>query len=353
MIRLTRANVVLEYSAFETLRRALLAAAPRGGLDQPLAVWAQPCDSALPLALMDKPLATILTTPFEDLYNARGIGPKKINCLLELLRRAADQSPPCDAPPPSEVADHPSSTAAEPNHADAAITAAMWDEWRLAVLRHGYGPFNLGRFARSLHDLPSVVWDAPLENYARLSLDEVRRLHAFGDKRINALLEIFATLHALLEPGGTPNHLAVVVVPALASLLDQWVAQCARSPRMPDDEDTRVNFLQPIIGQLDIDGGRELSLMAHVYLGLDLPPQEDGPAAQPLVARPGSYHRRKMRAIVRARWPEGEQHVRPLMVRCQLEDHVSAEVPLLVRAGQLFFPATTSTQVFVPYPVSA
>lgn len=91
-MKMNRSSVVVEYrlvSGFEEVRRKLLTEEFADRLDRPLAFWALPTDRSSPIALMGKTLRELFSMPFEQLFATPGIGQKKINCLIELLRRAA------------------------------------------------------------------------------------------------------------------------------------------------------------------------------------------------------------------------------------------------------------------------
>src|SRR5580692_13140386 len=102
MIRLARTRLVIEYAAFESLRRSLLEQMQPQSLEKPLAFWARTGDRTLPLALMNRTIRELLATPFEDLSATRGVGAKKIGGLLQLLGRVVEPTSP-PAPQPVEV----------------------------------------------------------------------------------------------------------------------------------------------------------------------------------------------------------------------------------------------------------
>src|ERR1700683_5066548 len=90
MIRLARTRLVIEYAAFEALRRSLLEQSQPQSLEKPLAFWARSGDRTLPLALMNLTIRELLDTPFEELSATRGVGAKKIGGLLQLLGRVVE-----------------------------------------------------------------------------------------------------------------------------------------------------------------------------------------------------------------------------------------------------------------------
>ena len=347
MIRMTYTTGVLESSAFAALREAILAEVPPRLLDQPLAAWALPTDRALPRAHLGRPLRKLLATSFESLCSVRGMGPKKVACLLELLRRVAPT--PADAPATRHASSSQQSDAAQlgsslpARTSPGGVTAHMWDAWRLTVLRQGLGRHNVGQFARSLLDLPCRVWDEPLESFASLTLGEVNALHAFGEKRIHALLEIFSSLHDTLGQLDAPQHLSVAVVPPLAARLSAWVAATAPVAEQTTAEDVCEHFAVPLVGQLAIDAGGVLAATAGAHLNLignHRAEQSDDEPSPGL----GTYYRRKIAAIVRARWPAGTQEVAALIQRWEQSGNPTAGLDLFQRAVDVFFPSVARSE---------
>lgn len=173
MIRLARTRLVIEYAAFESLRRTLLEQLQPQALEKPLAYWARTGDRTLPLALMNLTIRELLGTPFEDLSATRGVGAKKIGGLLQLLGRVAeptslpstqqtdvrllDVAPPATAPRELESSLVP-----------ADFEESLWKTWRETVERLGLANETLGRFATSLVELPRTLWTVRLGNYLPL-----------------------------------------------------------------------------------------------------------------------------------------------------------------------------------------
>jgi len=107
--------------------------------------------------------------------------------------------------------------------ADAAnVSEALWSQWRGTLQRHGLGHEMLGRFAASLQDLPRALWRAPLGVYAGLSLAEIRSLKAHGEKRVGAVLAIFANLHGILSRAEACPHLTAKIVPSFVTRIESW-----------------------------------------------------------------------------------------------------------------------------------
>jgi len=90
MKRRTSSSAVIDcrlVASFIRVREKLLRPQFADRLDRPVAYWALPNDRRLPLALIDRGVRELLTTPFESLYDTPGVGPKKLASLVGLLER--------------------------------------------------------------------------------------------------------------------------------------------------------------------------------------------------------------------------------------------------------------------------
>jgi hypothetical protein len=342
MIQLAPASYIMEHSAFERVRRKLMSDPTDRRLEDVLAHWVRPTDRSLPLAFLGRTLNELLVTPFQQLQETRGVGPKKIACLIELLERAAGLE--ASAIETSGSADrstnqdfkNPSAEVTE-----SSTTEAIWDQWRAAVMAHGLGSVTLGRLANSLHDLPRPMWHTPLANYVNLTLEETNRLHTHGERRLSAILQIFHDLYELLGAQQSAGHLCVTVESKLVRQLGSWTKHWLDSVQSPDPDEVRRGFVTPIVEQLQIDAGDSLAEMAITCIGKTHP----GPRilnmsqGRPSFS-PNAYYLDKMRAIVTARWAEGAERVDELAGQLEARNERSKGLVLLrVSLGVFFGPA--------------
>jgi hypothetical protein len=357
MIRLARTRLVIEYAAFEALRRSLVEQLQPESLEKPLAFWARSGDRTLPLALMNRTINELLKTPFEDLSATRGVGAKKIGGLLQLLGRAVE---PTAAPPALQPTEVSVALNNAPLTANSTLTEAasisilpapnadfeesLWTSWRETVERLGLANETLGRFAPSLLDLPRTLWGVRLGNYLPLRLTEVRALRAHGEKRMKAVLEIFAAIHRSLANVEPSAHLSVCVWPRRVLNLDHWSRGTAQTSGFPSFEEVQHQFVEPLVEQLRVDAGAELADWTMAQLELRSGPSaiEDRDADPIAASQPSGFYRRKLAAIINVRWPEGESHIRAVQARLTDFQATTPAARLFQTAAGMFFPGITT-----------
>jgi hypothetical protein len=249
---------------FERLRDLLLTDRYEARLKNPLQFWALPADRRLPRALMHRPLGDLLRTSFASLAATPGIGFKKMQSLLTLLDRAlnsdAMEQERLDAATDASTAPINSTgwtggasagqgLAGDPSN----ISEVTWAQWRGAVLQHRLGDQPLGRFAQDLHELPRVIWSAPLSVYAAATLEEIRRMKTHGEKRVRAIVSIFGQLHARLTQHGLAGLKGLT--PQRIDDVDAYVMSALRSGQPLSLSDLRTKFVLPLVEQIRLDAG--------------------------------------------------------------------------------------------------
>jgi hypothetical protein len=178
------------------------------------------------MALVDRTLRYVVETPFKQLSQTPGIGPKKLNSLIMLLSRAANSS----TKNGTSSLSHTNGRDGNGRHADAthddpsAISEDLWSRWRSNLRTRGLEKQMLGRFAPSLRQIPRLMWRKRLDEYLSLSLAEIRDLRGHGEKRVTALVEIVGGLHKITEPLASQPHVVVRVEPRLVAQLEDWFA---------------------------------------------------------------------------------------------------------------------------------
>src|SRR5262245_52129016 len=186
--------------SYERLRKALVERPDDGRLDKALSYWVLPTDRRLPIAFLDRTLRDLLEQPFEELMATPGVGHKKILGFFDLLKRASKAATP-DAPFGLASQDSAKRQKIVPTGGfDATIVSeSLWAQWCETVQRYGLGHEKLGRLAPTLQSLPTVIWHSRLEEYSDRSLADIRSLKTHGEKRLNAILEVFCTVHEALS----------------------------------------------------------------------------------------------------------------------------------------------------------
>jgi hypothetical protein len=343
----TSAAVVVDFqlvSEFNAVRERLLSLELNGHWEKPLAYWAQATDRHLPMALVDRTLRYVVETPFKQLSQTPGIGPKKLNSLIMLLSRAANSSTkngtsiasPANGRHADTISDDPS-----------AVSEDLWSRWRSNLRSRGLEKEMLGRFAPSLRQTPRLMWRKRLDDYLSLSLAEIRALRGHGEKRVAALVEIVGGLHKITEPLASQPHVVVRIEPRLVAQLEDWFATflsarprtvASRSPiakarqgagngtyegphlQLPDDASVCYELVGRLVEQARIDVGDHAAEILHERL---MRPQS---SVQQTAYQLGLTRGRVYELIsdialaLDLRWPQGRQRL--LELRSHLADAV-------------------------------
>lgn len=344
-MKLNRTHSVIDYklySRFDHLRQKLLADKPRELLDKPLAFWTVPNDRRLPLAFMGRSIYDLLTTPFEELYSTAGVGQKKIAGLVDLLTRVSTLQTPDDMlqPATNHRKAAPIALPGDPDFDPATVSESSFEQWRASVARFGLEKECLGRFASSLQDLPRVVWSTPLETYIPLSLAEIRALKTHGEKRVRVVVEIFGALHRILGSGPPVEYLSTRIRPKFIGPLEAWVLDALQRPLIPDPNEIRRSWIEPIMQQVRIDAGDQIARLTEGRLGLSGKGSSVRDAAKKLrLTRARVYQLlNDVNAILSVRWPEGQPLGELLRTRIQIEAEDRHAYEQFFTGMDLFFP---------------
>ena len=313
-------------------------------LDKPLAFWALKADRRLPFALLGNALGDILNKDFAELAATPGVGVKKIGALLMLLERAsADPVPlPSYAQPtakPKTVkvpAKGEGKIAFDPN----SVSEAVWQVWRKTVKKHQLGYLKLGRLSPTLQAVPTVVWHARLDRYADMSLDEIRKLKTYGDKRVRVVLECFFVVHEMVGHLEPLDHLAITFEPRFARDLSNWLIDATRKTELPNLGEIQKHFAKPISQQLRLDMGDTVGDLVDGRLGFSgdaEPVREQSEELGVTRARIYQLFEDCARAMA-VRWPEGRALVREFENRFESLPRRNKAKDIVVKASELIFP---------------
>lgn len=297
---------------FDELCRQLRQPELQGLLERPLGYWALAGDRRLPYALLERPLRELIRTPFGELARTPGIGKKKMASLVVLLERGFQSNGPVAAPVASQDDSFRPQTF---NYSE--VAEAHWEAWRKSVTRFGLSDFPLGRFAPALTALPSVIWQTPLSTYLNATLGEIREMKAHGDKRLRGIVEVIFHIDATVGGLRSARHLAVVLRPAFAPAMEQWIVESIGGEDSPTEAELRQNVVLPLLNQLQLDGGETVGQLAAGRLGLEGEPESVIVQAERLeVTRARVYQLLEVCAeIMAVRWPEGRRYFELLSQR--------------------------------------
>jgi hypothetical protein len=345
---MTRITTVEDHklaAQYENLREVLRSPEFSGRRDKPLAFWALPQDRRLPMALLGYSLKDLLAHSFEKLSATAGIGRKKLGSLIKLLNRATKDHPPEMTPPADKPAARPKrSPRAKPDPSafnPALVSELLWEQWRRTVGRCGLEQQTLGRLSPSLYKLPTVIWRTPLANYLDLTVNQMRRLKTHGEKRVQAILEVFHGIHELLGHSRQLSHLHAELRPKFTVAIERWINEVLSRSRPPQPAELKRRLIVPILEQVRLDAGPEVFRIAQERLGIKSSHHSVQQQARRLrVTRARVYQLLETCGDVLAvRWPEGEALIGRLDQKLSGFRSAKAQVAQLRRLTAIVYPS--------------
>jgi hypothetical protein len=318
---LINTEVLLMQTEFSELREKLLESQFGDRRKRPILYWSKPDDRRLPMALIDLTVDQLLGKSFEDLCLTRGIGVKKLRMLLELLERAIAGDPQLPEPEASGA------ETMVPNHAaklaealetfnSRAVTEGQWAKWKTTVARHRLNSLPLGRLARNLMEITSVIWNSPLGNYLPYSLEELRQLRTYGEKRVSSILEVFYTIDLSMTAMPEGGHLMLRLEPRVVYEVESAIFDIMSQVAIPQAKVVQQMVITPVLNQLRLDMGD---------FAFDLVRDRVGAGAKAKAIREQSEELGLTRArlyqvleecalAAHVRWPQGRVMLNELMV---------------------------------------
>ena len=321
---------------YERLRRTLLELPNSAPLDKTLGYWVQPADRRLPIVFLDQTLRQLLSLSIEELMSTPGVGEKKILGFFDLLRRAAKSS---HTEPPFGLTSStkPAGTAVNAGVNDcSAVSEAVWSTWCETINRCGYRDEHLGRLAPSLQTLPTVIWRSPLANYADLTLADIRQLKTHGQKRVEAILEIFCTIHEAVSTAVLTESIDIRLAPRFIAPVTQWLIESSSSSTSPSWKEVQHHIVDPLTSQVANDLGPTVANLVTGRLSQDPSAPTVKQQADTLgVTRARIYQLLEdCSKAMEVRWPEGRWLLTAPIDRF---DPQHGGTDLLIRVRDLFF----------------
>ncbi len=333
----------------ESLRKILLGGGYAEHLQKPLAYWALPTDRRLPLAFLGRKLQDLLNTPFGELAATPGIGQKKLDSFVMLLARAANTDP-SEIPTEESLVREITLAGREKNASGngegfdpTMVSEVVWSQWRASVIKHSLGDEPLGRFAPSLRNMTRVIWSTPLSEYVDRTLVDMRNMRTHGEKRIRGILEVFHGVHSMVAEMGTQEHLIIRIVPRLIDQVEQWVGQTLQTSGMPNSEELKEYFVEPLLAQIRIDVNQQIAALAENRLGVAGPITSVRQAARAMgLTRARVYQLlNEINDVMIVRWPMGRHQVYELREKLYAEAAQLRNPPdfrQFLAAVELFYP---------------
>ena len=312
-----------------------------------LVYWTLPGDRRLPLSLLDYSLQRVLDSDFDELAGTPGIGLKKLSSLISLLERAAN-----DGPPTVPIKINPEPLAAptplerfrpldaEGRFDSSLVSEALWQQWRETAVLHELDNERLGRLAPSLLELPTVIWDTPLAAYIPQSLQKIRQLRTYGEKRVRVVLEVFFLVHEMLHQSGRHARLAVRLIPSFVPPLERWFQDVMAHSTLPTVAEMQEFLVLPLIDQLELDVGGEVVQLAKGRLGINGNSVAVRQQSRELgVTRARVYQLlEECDRVMSVRWPEGRRCFNDLRTRLESETPDTDAAEYFNSVYELFFP---------------
>jgi hypothetical protein len=216
----------------------------------------------------------------------------------------------------------------------------VWMKWRETVRRHGVGGEKLGRLTPSLQSLPSVVWNTPLSFYLDQTLGAIRELKTHGEKRVAVVLEVFHTIHDMLDHIDPQGDLAVRLAPRTIVSAEEFMAEARSRPFPPAREEIEQRLVEPLLQQLGIDAGETVATLARGRLGIGSTAESVRNQSKSLgVTRARVYQMlEECHNVMSIRWPDGRRQLDEFAQWLD-ESYASAEAAnLLASLRELLYP---------------
>lgn len=343
--RAVTTDVYRYYGAYERLRQSLLEDTKNHRLNQTLGYWVLPADKRLPVAFLDRQLSDILSHSLDELLETPGVGQKKIGGLITLLKRATRTIPDSGDFGLTDAGERRRKKQGKQNGFDPdTVSEELWSHWRETAKRCGVGKYPIGRLAPTLQSLPTVVWDTPLDRYVDLKLDAIRSLKTHGEKRVNAILQVFCCIHEALSTAMLQDHIEIALVPKFATPIAEWLLERLTEEDAPTAKELHENVATPLVNQIQTDLGKQVAKLAAARVSLNPnAPNVRTQAKRLNVTRARVYQLFEDCAqVAQVRWPEGHRLIASLGSCLALADDVEA-LDQYRSIRDLFFPKDHAT----------
>ena len=173
----------------------------------------------------------------------------------------------------------------------------------------------------------------------------MRAMKTFGEKRIQAILEVFHGIHGLLSGVGSQPHLTVKIVPQSIDRAEQWVGRVLQTPGIPGEDEILEQFVRPLVRQIEIDAWPQIVTLVEHRLGINGPPCSVRQTARNMgLTRARVYQLlNEVNDIAAVRWPLGRHQVYELRQKFAREAAELDSPPNLTQfhaAVELVFPGS-------------
>lgn len=336
---------------------------------QRLSKWVLPSDTHIPTRLVALPLSTILNKTYMSLLQTTGPGESTLRKLVVVIERAIKDIATTQRIP-QHVSQKPESNhenrfasqaspaapcnnkvlaSADPEDRGASLTSLAYQRWVEicnCITRNGLEHYPLGRFPETLAALPLGLWNCRLSDFLTQSHSELIQLRGHGEQRTNLVVNTITRLAELLEKCPTDTHLRVNAAASKVNQVNGWLQGILHSRCVPDADLLYSNIMWPLLQQIEIDLGQQITEMVKRRLGL-----ESGSATLQDIAEQFGLSRERVRQltaratkVMKVRWQEGRHLLNALHNSFRSLSDAAPQIALIKRTYSVFFDAELDCQ---------
>ena len=321
--------------------------------DEPLELWVLPSDRHLPSALIRLTLRELFSKSFSQLSKTRGVGHSKLVKLNSLVERALNHL----EETPEDTSNNESSPQKEASAEGDLVQSLInevapgdlaeqdWTRICKSIKDHSLDHHPLGRFAKSLSDLPKGLWHEPLSTFVSKTLFEVQKLPGYGEQRTSCVIAVLQSLSLYVVNSPTNGHLGQKVLPASVNKISKWINSILSQDEVPDYLSLCQNFVLPLLRQLEVDLGAEVAEMVERRLGADGSRETLQQVAERFDLTRERIRQLTLRApkVMEVRWPEGKHLLDDFYEKFRSSGKATKHVDLIQRTLEMLFDFKTSS----------
>jgi hypothetical protein len=213
--------------------------------------------------LLELPLRDVISGNISKLESMPSVGQRKLETLATILNRIVDSGPTISSLSEAQDDHRSSQHSSSASTFDASqLSEPEWRRWRELVIDQKLLDEPLGRFAKSLRQLPRSTWWTSLGTYCPLTLAQIRSLPAHGPMRVAAILRVF---HDLQEATGVRTlHRDRPI-----ARVESWVLDALANYALIEKDAIEARILQPFFEQVASDLGSAAAKVAWAKLRFD------------------------------------------------------------------------------------
>ena len=343
---------------FKTASRLLESHKHHRMLDWPLSRWLGSDHLYTPARWLDQTLRETLQMPFAAIAGASGIGQKKLEKLLVAIDRARDaiegtgpagcKIDDAEGDDVRHVTDFPYRVARDAHFRGAKeacireLDDPAWESVARLIQHHYLEDFMLGRFCTSLQELHPSLWQVRISTLTRQPFSQLVCQKGFGELKLRQSVSQILSVAFLLNALPVSHHeMRISLLPGAITAANRWLTQLwlAEQETLPDVHAIRIDFLEPLLVQLEKDTNARLGIVARRRIG------EGGrQATLREIGNDFAVTSDRIRTLIhqaalvfRIRWSEGRGLLQGACAEVSTRPDASDQRQLLQRIHQVFF----------------